>query len=157
MERRNVDIGPCSTGSTSWSVCKGSFSGKDTISRWSSALSFLSSGSTFASLICVWFLRTGPIEVLTMQDLGAVLLIAFPYIQGWCLFAGLGLTNTFSPYENSFRGCETLLLYWGIDLRLLYSMFSYTRLGDATWGVSWWSAVGMMSLSLLDLRRWAGK
>ena len=123
MERRNVDIGPCSTGSTSWSVCEGSFSGKDTISRWSSALSFLSSGSTFASLICVWFLRTGPIEVLTMQDLGAVLLITFPYIQGWCLFAGLGLTNTFSPYENSLRGCETLLLYWGIDLRLVFFVF----------------------------------
>lgn len=68
------------------------------------------------------------------------------------VFACLGFTNTFSPFEKYLvRGWKTLWLFWAIDLNLLSAMFPCTRLGDAVCWMSWWYAV-----CYLDMRDFAG-
>ena len=109
----------------------------------------LSGGSTFASLICVWFRQTGPICVFTRQALGAGILITSPKIHGCCLFVGLGFTYIFSTFENSLRGADALFWYCAFAFRLLSAVFCCTKLGDAACGTSRLGAVGMKSLSLL--------
>ena len=39
-----------------------------------------------------------------MQDLGVVISVISPYVQGWCLFVSLGFTNTFFPLRELSKG-----------------------------------------------------
>ena len=126
---RNVDVGPCSlsgAGSAGWSVYVGSLSGKDTVSRWSSALSCLSSGSTFASLICVWFLRTVPINARPRCSTSNNITINPRLV----LMCRPRFHEQFFPFQNSLRvarpSCCTEPLIYVFFLQCLHTPDSET-------------------------------
>ena len=129
----------------------------DAISSWSITVPYPSVGSAFALLIWQWLRRTGPIAVLTMQDLGLGFSTTSLWIHGRDLSVGKSLMYTFSPSVNSLRGVSAFLSYCTFDQFLLSAIFSCTTLEHASFGTSWLVAAGIMSRGVREIKRSAGE